>query len=299
MSCGQRPGILLRMVALLLPMLLFATGCGGGSATLSSTSNPTQPTTPAAPQIPGSSFFGIHTNNSDDPWPATLIPVYSWRSLGSSIKWADLNPAPGSYDWTNLDSWLSKAEGGGQDIMFTMYGTPSWGSSRGLNCNGGGPGCIGPPDVSCAFANTDGPGICDPPADLNCDGSGPDQIFQTFVAALLNHVGVGKIKFWEMWNEPNVTSEWNGAQDCPNTPNAQYLMLARMASDMRSIVSAADSNAKFTSPPATGPGTGGAADWTQAYFASTNGAAAADIVGFHGYVQAGACPQTCPQPEDV
>jgi len=228
-----------------------------------------------------------------------MVPVFSWRSLGSSVKWADLNPGPDSYDWTNFDKWTSAAENGGQDVMYTMYATPAWASSRGSNCSGVGEGCLGAPNTSCAFANTNGPGICDPPSDLNCDGSGSDQIFQTFVAALLNHVGPGKIKYWEMWNEPNISSEWNGASDCPGVVNAQYLMLARMAKDMRAIVSAADPNAKFTSPPATGPGPGGAADWIQGYFSSSDGASSADIVGFHGYVQSGACPQNCPQPEDV
>jgi hypothetical protein len=138
-----------------------------------------------------------------------------------------------------------------------------------------------------------GPGTCDPPDDLNCDGTGTDQHFQSFLTALINHVGPGRIKYWEMWNEPTVAHEWNGAADCPNTPNAQYLMLARMAQDMHSIASVADPNALFTTPAPVGD----VAGWLSGYFSNSNGAKFADIVAFHGYL-AQSC-SGCPIPEDV
>jgi len=241
------------------------------------------------------SFFGIATNLLTDPWPASLVPVASWRSLGGSVKWADINTADGVYDFTTLDQWLSEAQAGGQDVMFTMYATPSWASSRGVNCvsNGNPAGCVGPPNTGCDFQSQNGPGICDPPDDLNCDGTGSNLHFQNFVTALLNHVGPGKITYWEMWNEPSVSQEWNAVADCPNNSNAQYLMLARMAQDMRSIVTALDSNAKFTTPPPVGD----VAGWMNGYLANSNGGSLADVIAFHGYVSE-TCQQ-CPVPEDV
>lgn len=240
-------------------------------------------------------FFGMATNLLTDPWPASLVPVASWRSLGGQVKWADINTADGTYDFSMLDQWLAKAQAGGQDVMFTMFATPTWASSRGANCTGPGTpaGCVGLPNTACGFQSQNGPGICDPPDDLNCDGTGTDQHFQDFVTALLNHVGSGKIKYWEMWNEPDVTHEWNAAADCPNNPNAQYVMLARMAQDMRTIVSAVDSSAKFTTPAPVGdPKT-----WMNGYLTTTNGGSLADIITFHGYVSQ-TC-QGCPVPEDV
>lgn len=240
-------------------------------------------------------FFGIATNVLTDPWPASLVPVASWRSLGGSVKWADINTADGTYDFSTLDQWLSKAQAGGQDVMFTMYATPSWASSRGVNCvsQGTPAGCVGPPNTTCSFQSQNGPGICDPPDDLNCDGSGPNLHFQNFVTALLNHVGPGKIKYWEMWNEPSVPHEWNAVADCPNVPNAQYLMLARMAQDMRNIVTAVDSKAMFTTPAPVGD----VKDWMSGYLANSNGGSLADVIAFHGYVSQ-TC-QGCPVPEDV
>ena len=240
-------------------------------------------------------FLGMATNVLSDPWPASLVPLASWRSLGGQVKWADINTADGVYDFSRLDQWMSEAQAGGQDVMFTMYATPSWASSRGLNCvsQGNPAGCVGPPNTACDFQSQNGPGICDPPNDLNCDGSGSNQHFQTFATALLTHVGPGKIKYWEVWNEPSVPHEWNAVADCPNTPNAQYLMLARMAKDLRSIVTAADPNAQFTTPAPVGS----VAQWMKGYFANSNGASLADIIAFHGYVSQ-AC-QRCPMPEDV
>jgi hypothetical protein len=96
-----------------------------------------------------------------------------------------------------------------------------------------------------------------------------------------------------MWNEPDVTHEWNAVADCPNNANAQYLMLARMAQDMRTIVSAVDSSAKFTTPAPVGDPT----DWMTGYLTNSNGGSLADIITFHGYVSQ-TC-QGCPMPEDV
>ena len=92
--------------------------------------------------------------------------------------------------------------------MFTMYATPSWASLHGMNSSS--------PNTFCAFQQQNGPGICDPPDDLSCNGSGTDQHFKNFVSALINHLGPGKIKYWEMWNEPNIQKEWSGDVDCPS-----------------------------------------------------------------------------------
>jgi hypothetical protein len=159
-------------------------------------------------------------------------------------------------------------------------------------------GCAGPADGGCAFANQDGPGICDPPRDLSCDGTGSNQHFVDFITALINHVGPGKIAYWELWNEPNVTSEWNAGADCPGVANAEFLMLARMAHDLRTVVSAVDPQARFTTP-APARGVSGPSSWLGQYLMLTDGGSVADIIAFHGYVQNGTCPNVCPIPEDV
>src|SRR5207237_425306 len=120
-----------------------------------------------------------------------------------------------------------------------------------------------------------------------------NQHFIDFITALINHVGLGKIAYWELWNEPNVTSEWNADADCPGVANAEFLMLARMARDLRTIVSKVDPQAQFTTPAPT-RGVSGPSSWLGQYLTRTDGGSVADIVAFHGYVQSGTCPDTCP-----
>jgi polysaccharide biosynthesis protein PslG len=245
-------------------------------------------------------MFGLNTNTLGEPWPPTMVPMVSWRSLGSQVKWADINTGSGVYDFSKLDAWLTQAKGTNTDVLFTAYATPSWASSRGSNCTGVGTpnaGCLGAPNTSCAFQSQNGPGICDPPIDLACDGTGTDQNFIDFISAMIQHVGPGVIKYWEMWNEPNNPTEWNGNADCPATQYAAQIMLARMARDLKATVAAVDSNAQFTTPAADSPD--GAANWLSVYFAQTDGGSSADIVAFHGYVVTGTCPTDCPIAENV
>src|SRR5690348_4374462 len=167
--------------------LCFAlSSCGGGpNASKSPPSSPGQDV-PPPPSFPGGSptgFFGINTNKQQDPWPATLIPVNSWRSLSGRVAWSDINTAAGVYDFSLLDTWLGMAKSGGQDVLYTVYATPSWASSTGSACIGAGnpAGCIGPPDTLCQYQGVIG--ACDPPNDLNCDGTGTDQHLIDFLTA--------------------------------------------------------------------------------------------------------------------
>jgi hypothetical protein len=303
-SCrqGTRPAsgtVKVSVYLVLVPVILVIAGCSGISSGAKNTVPPPQQEYPIPNPGATGMFFGMNTNILSDPWPGTMIPLGSWRSLGSQVKWADIETGPGVYDFSHLDGWLSKAKQSNADVLFTMYATPSWASSRGPNCTGIGTphkGCLGPTNI-CAFLQQNGPGVCDPPIDLACDGTGTNQTFVDFVTALIQHVGPGTIKYWEMWNEPNNPNEWNGDADCASTPHGGYLMLARMARDMRAIVSAADPNARFTTPPCGSPNC--AASWLATYFANTDGASSADIIAFHGYITTGGCPSDCPVPENV
>jgi hypothetical protein len=245
-------------------------------------------------------FFGIHINKETSPWPL-FSPFPAYRTLGSQIKWADIEKCDGGadsanpcYQWQKFDSWLNLALSNGADVMFTLYATPSWASSRGSRCAGAGSpdaGCTGPADLNCAFQTQNGPGICDPPSDIDAVpgsglGDGTNKHFRDFVTALLQHAGPGKIRFWEIWNEPNISGEWTGS-------NAQML---RMARDARSIVHSVDPNALFTTP-AVANAVVAARNWLLPYL-QAGGGDLADVIAFHGYIQTGACPTQCPVPED-
>jgi len=196
-------------------------------------------------------------------WPFTGVspmPFGSLRLWATKTTWYDLNPAKGSYDWTPLDNWLNAAvQNGVTDILYTFGSVPAWAS-----CD--------PEDQTCVIRVTPA-GSCDPPTDLNPDGSGSDEIWQTFVQAIAQHA-VGRIRYWEVWNEPDLQTSWNGTQ----------AQMARMAKDAYNVIKSVDSNALVTTPATVnGGGKHDIAHWLPGYFAA-GGDTRADIVSFHGYV---------------
>jgi len=203
------------------------------------------------------------------PWPT--IPFGAMRLWASETQWAALNPAQGTYDWTELDSWFSIAATNGKtDLIYTFGVVPQWASSN-------------PNDEACV-SSVSAPGSCDAPYDVNPDGTGADALWQDFVTALVAHAA-GRIKYWEMWNEPDCQYEWNGT-------NAQ---LVRMAKDAYAIIKAADPTSLVTTPSSVNAGTGRSIDiWLPAYL-KAGGGAYADIVAFHGYIN----PALGQQPEDI
>jgi len=245
---------------LLCSMLL---GCAGGTSNSS-----VQPITPIPPSTPGSAFFGMHVNRAvAGQFPYPTIPFGSYRTLDSSVLWSDIETSQGVYDFTRLNTRLADAQTAGVDVVYTIYNTPPFYSSA-------------PNDTSCGTYSVNNlPGGCDPPAGLNPDGSGSDQPLINFLTALVQDAGT-QIKYYEIWNEVNITTEWTGT-------NAQ---LVRMAQDARNTILAANPNAQFLSPSFADlayPGAGAAAKMA-AYLAtsanSTTGSAQADIINFHGYV---------------
>ncbi len=259
LSC--RPSTLTCIAAMLLLLLCsILLGCGGGT----SNSSAVHPITP--PVTPGSVFFGMHVNRAvPGQFPYPTIPFGSYRTLDSSILWSDLETAPGVYDFSpKLDNRLADAQKAGVDVLYSVYSTPAFHSSN-------------PTDATCATAL----GACDPPSDVNADGSGTDASLIAFLTALVNHVG-NKIAYYEIWNEVNITTEWTGTNQ----------QLVRMAEDMRNTILAVNPNAKFLSPSYTDlafAGSGAAGKMADYLYHSplsdgTTGSSVADIINFHGYV---------------
>jgi len=208
-------------------------------------------------------FFGMQMTIGIitlQPWPAD--PFGAMRMWDTNTTWADINVAEGVYNWTDFDLWLSAAEANGvTDLLYTFGSTPTWASSQ-------------PNDPNCRT----GPGQCDPPDDLNADGSGSNQHWKDYVTAVVLHAG-GRVKYWEIWNEANLRIRWNGTM-------AQLL---RMAFDARTIVLGIDPTARMVTPSVSN-GISGNAQWIGQYL-SFGGGAYADVISFHGYVQhSGAAP---------
>jgi hypothetical protein len=139
---------------------------------------------------------------------------------------------------------LALAQANNVDVLYTFGATPDWAAS------GSGP--------QCPYS----PGSCYPPADV--------QDWDNFVTALVAH-SAGRIKYWELWNEPNLDAFWTG--DLPT--------LVLLAQHAYRIIKTADPTSVVLSPSATGAATD-LANFLNAYFAA-GGLPYTDAVAFHGY----------------
>ncbi len=151
------------------------------------------------------------------PWPVPQI--YGLRLWDTDTGWGQINTAKGVYDWSTLDSWIADAATHNDQLIYVFGMTPTWASSK-------------PKDTTCDY----GAGFCDPPNDLNADGTGTDQHFINFVTAIAKHAPT--ITYWEMWNTPHDIYQWTGT-------NAQ---LVRMVQDANTYIKKYIPGAKIISP---------------------------------------------------
>jgi polysaccharide biosynthesis protein PslG len=195
-------------------------------------------------------------------WITTTSQPGTTRLWYSGTGWSQLEPESGTYLWTNLDTWLDLvAEHQPRAILFTFGQTPCWIASVACTGNGWGPGN--------AWSAT-------PPSDLTASGS---PSFTSFVTALTEHCSPAGncvkdyVKYWEMWNEPNLLPYWTG------TANQLYEMFKPVIPIIRKNVPGA-----ITSTPPVG---GGDSTWMASWMVleNTNGRIS-DYYGFHSYMQA-------------
>jgi hypothetical protein len=170
-------------------------------------------TTIPASLFDNSAHDGVLYGNA---WPS--MPTYGMRLWETATSWADINTAKGVYDWTKLNDWITQAGDKNIELIYTFGFTPKWASSKSN-------------DSSCDFAD----GACDPPSDLNSDGTGTDQHWIDFVTAIAKQAP--SIKYWELWNTPHDIKQWTGT-------DAQ---LVRMAQDANTYIKKYISDAKIIS----------------------------------------------------
>ncbi len=266
----QTAGRLSFLVGLLsLAVLLGSIGCGGGA-----TNGPTRGGNGGGTggSQGGASFFSMHINSLGTPYPSASFG--GLRLWDTGTGWAQINTAPGTFDFTQLDKWTTEAANHNVDVLYTLARTPQWAS----NSN----------DTSCAYFSITGiPGQCHPPSDLNPDGSGSDKAWIDWVAAVSSHAK-GKIKFYEIWNEYNVPLFWVGTieQLVTMTQDAQCVVQGKNCrSGITYSQTATDPAAQIVSPSPVGGNVllNAVANNTQR-FMSAGGGNYVDIIGFHGYV---------------
>ena len=120
-------------------------------------------------------------------WPQESIRAI--RLWDTRTAWLHLEPARGSFDWSNLDRHLAQAERHGvQHITLVVWGTPSWAADS----------------AAATDAHWLGPGSASPPKDL--------ADWQLFVRTLAERYR-GRIHAYEIGNEPTEPMFWRGTDD--------------------------------------------------------------------------------------
>jgi len=179
-------------------------------------------------------YFGIHGHNVNDPDWTQVAPFGALRLWGTGTSWVNLQPTNGAFDWKRLDNWMSAIQANGiTHVLFELSGTARWASSD-------------PNDTSavCDFSDQDPPtnyGFCAPPSDLNADGTGPDQYWRNWVAAVSQHLqSVGSadgiaIDSYEPWNEFTRQAS-NSKVGAAVSWEGNDQQLVRMVQDARCII---------------------------------------------------------------
>jgi hypothetical protein len=178
----------------------------------------------------------MHVNQAAN-LPTLKVDVGTIRFWDNGTDWMSLCPTSASTcNWATLDKYLEYASSHRLDVIYTFGRVPVWENPSG-------------PSYQHVWA-TNVADIAD---------------WKNFVSAIVQH-SAGRIKYWEIWNEPNVGGFWSGT-------NAQLIALAESA---YKIIKAADPCSQVLLPPTSDP------DWTNTYL-DDGGGQYADIMTFHGY----------------
>lgn len=210
---------------------------------------------------PPAHFAGVHYSNialwSSPPMKAQIIRLHdaTYNTVGPSgrTRWSKVNTADGVYDWTALDAVVDYWYSRGFDMIYTLSPTPTWASARPAEAASYELGSAAEPASNTYWTNW-------------CQA----------VASRYN----GKIRYWEVWNEVNLTGFYTGTK-------AKLAELARLA---HTTIKSVNATNVILSPNVTSLATGGAT-YFDGYLTASDGAAGTgkdwfDIVACHLYCSA-------------
>jgi hypothetical protein len=198
-------------------------------------------TVTALPSLVPADYFGLSVLKLAVSPSLPLGISRSWDST-PSVDWIHSNPARGKFDFTGMDTFIAVNQSRGSEMIQTLGLTPPWASSQPTT-----PGMYGP-------------GQCAPPTNI--------ADWDNYVRAFAIHAA-GRIKYWELWNEPNNVKFYCG----------DVATMVTMAQHAHDIIKSIDPSALILSPPVTGY-TG--APWLNT-FLSKGGGSYIDVVSIHGY----------------
>lgn len=203
-------------------------------------------TPPPAGRIVPPAFFGMHVpRQTIDGWPTVPFAIQRLWDLYPNVTMLDVNPQPGVYQWDMLDTIVNDAERHGVELVYVFGYVPEWASTRDKDND---PPC--PEDMPA--------GACYPPQ---------MQAWKDFVTQITSRYGA-RIKYWELWNEPNESNYWRGSLQ-------QLVALAREAYP---LIKNAGGTVLSPAPQGTSSPV-----WLDRYF-NEGGDDYLDVIAFHGYL---------------
>jgi hypothetical protein len=180
-----------------------------------------------------STQFGFHQDHISSEQPAD-IGFGTFRTWDAGCcRWDQIETSPGGYAYSNADSILSKLKTVGINDVFVTFGVgvPTF---PGYSSN--------PTDPMCVYHN----GICDPPADVNPDGTGTDAHWIAFLQNAATHFSDpnyllthAHVLYYELFNEFDRSTTLNSPPGC-TTGTCQFQgtfsQLLRMQEDARCVI---------------------------------------------------------------
>ncbi len=191
-------------------------------------------------------LFGLHMHNvlkKDKPWPT--VPFKTWRLWDTGICWPEIQPNKNQWDFTLIDKAVKLAEEKNVDIVINIGLSPRWAAARPNNKSGYG-------------------------EELTASEPGNIEDWKIYVRALAERYK-GKIKYWEIWNEPDLTLFYTG------TPKK----MVELVKEAYLILKEVDPENKIISPSVTGYVA--LLPWLKS-FLDQGGKDYIDIIGTHFYV---------------
>jgi hypothetical protein len=202
-------------------------------------------------------FFGLHIHHLDVPykqgassWP--FIPFGSWRLWGAYVEWKDLEPQKGQWNFRRLDRYVDEAGRHDIELLLTLGRTPQWASAR---------------------PNEDCKGCAAEPASV--------EDWKNYVRAVSRRYK-GKIKFYEIWNEPRFYELERGLTgNKVGYYSGSVGALVELAKAAKEVLAEEDPAARVVSPAFVSDDLGLR---RLAFFFKAGGGKYIDIVSFHYYV---------------
>jgi hypothetical protein len=190
------------------------------------------------------SFFGMTL------FLPTDVPTIPFGSLAKPIgvAWPFIEQVKGQFNWALLDQYVALAESLGIDVYVTTANTPPWAV----------------PDLSTCSVYPSFPGI------FGCTAMVKNiQDWNDFITEMVTRYK-GRIKMYELWNEPNVANTFTGTIE----------QMVQLTQEFHNIVRQIDPAALIGAPSSTSE------PYQQEYYAE-GGTTDFDVITVHGYPNVG------------